>query len=138
MIDWYSRYVLSWQLSNTLDGRFSIDAFEEALSKKRKPEICNTDQGWKYTSNAFTSRLKDHKIRISIDGRSRALDNVFIERLWRTVKYEDIYLRSYESPWEWVSGLARYCDLYRHESMHSSWTTEHQRRYTVWREAAAG
>ena len=120
MIDWYSRYVLSWQLSNTLDGRFCIDALEEALSQKRKPEIFNTDQGCQYTSTAFTSRLKDHKIRISMDGRGRALDNVFIERLWRTVKYEDIYLRSYESPWELESGLDRYFDFYCHERMHSS------------------
>ena len=120
VIDWYSRYVLSWQLSNTLDGRFCIDALEEALSQKRKPEIFNTDQGCQYTSTAFTSRLKDHKIRISMDGRGRALDNVFIERLWRTVKYEDIYLRSYESPWELESGLDRYFDFYCHERMHSS------------------
>ncbi len=120
VIDWYSRHVLSWRLSNTLDNRFCLDALEAALSGKRKPEIFNTDQGCQYTSIAFTSRLKDHKIRISMDGRGRALDNVFIERLWRTVKYEDIYLRSYENPRELESGLARYFDFYCHERMHSS------------------
>ena len=120
VIDWYSRYVLSWRLSNTLDTRFCIEALEEALSGSRKPKIFNTDQGCQYTSKSFTSRLKDNKIRISMDGRGRALDNVFIERLWRTVKYEDIYLRSYESPWELESGLDRYFDFYCNERMHSS------------------
>jgi putative transposase len=120
VIDWYSRYVLSWQLSNTLDGRFCVDALEEALSQGRCPEIFNTDQGCQYTSIAFTGRLKERKIRISMDGRCRALDNVFIERLWRTVKYEDIYLHSYESPWDLESGLDRYFTFYCCERLHSS------------------
>jgi len=120
VIDWYSRCVLSWRLSNTLDNRFCIEALEDALSRGRKPMIFNTDQGCQYTSIAFTGRLKEHRIRISMDGRGRALDNVFIERLWRTVKYEDIYLRRYESPWQLESGLEQYFDFYCHQRLHSS------------------
>lgn len=120
VIDWHSRYVLSWRLSNTLDGGFCIEALEEALSGGRKPSIFNTDQGCQYTSVAFTSKLKDQGIRISMDGRGRALDNVFIERFWRSVKYEDIYLRGYESPWELERGLERYFDFTCHQRLHSS------------------
>jgi putative transposase len=97
VMDWYSRYVLSWRLSNSLDGAFCIAALEEALMQ-REPEIFNTDQGVQFTSLAFTSCLESRGVAISMDGRGRALDNVFVERLWRTVKYEEVYLKDYENP----------------------------------------
>ncbi len=93
VIDWYSRKVLAWRLSNTLDSGFCVDCLEQALQTYGAPEIFNTDQGCQFTSEAFTGVLKTHGIAISMDGRGRALDNVFVERLWRTVKYEEIYLR---------------------------------------------
>ncbi len=120
VIDWYSRYVVSWSISNSLENRFCLEALEEALSGSRKPEIFNTDQGCQYTSVAFTRRLQDHGIRISMDGRGRALDNVFIERLWRTVKYENIYLWDYETPWQLETGLEQYFAFYCHRRLHSS------------------
>ena len=89
-MDWYSRYVLSWEISNTLDSSFCLEALEKALSH-RKPEIFNTDQGSQFTSDLFTSRLEKDLIKISMDGRGRVFDNIFIERLWRTVKYEEVY-----------------------------------------------
>lgn len=119
VMDWYTRYVLSWRLSNTLEGYFCIDALEEALSIN-KPEIFNTDQGSQFTAKAFTSRLQEAGIAVSMDGRGRALDNVFVERLWRTVKYEDIYLRDYASGLELKQGLSNYFDFYRHQRPHSS------------------
>ena len=99
VIDWYSRYVLSWRLSNTLDGAFCIEALEEALAIG-EPEIFNTDQGVQFTSLAFTSCLESRGVAISMDGRGRALDNVFVERLWRTVKYEEVYMKDYEDAWQ--------------------------------------
>jgi putative transposase len=120
VLDWYSRYVLSWRLSNTLDTRFCLEALDAAIRTGRRPDIFNTDQGCQFTSAKFTGRLKEEKIKISMDGRGRALDNVFIERLWRSVKYEDIYLHSYESPWELESGLTRYFDFYCYERPHMS------------------
>jgi putative transposase len=96
VIDWWSRYVLSWALSITLDGTFCLEALESALRWGR-PEIFNTDQGAQFTSRAFTERLRHAEIQISMDGRGRALDNVFVERLWRTVKYEEVYLREYNT-----------------------------------------
>jgi putative transposase len=120
VIDWYSRYVISWRISNSLDGHFCREALEEALSGSRQPEIFNTDQGCQYTSVAFTSLLQDHGIRISMDGRGRALDNVFIERLWRTVKYEHIYLWDYTTPWQLETGLEEYFGFYCHRRLHSS------------------
>lgn len=120
VMDWYSRYVLSWRLSNTLEGTFCQEALDEALERGR-PEIFNTDQGAQFTSMAFTSRLASCGVAISMDGRGRALDNVFVERLWRTVKYEDIYLRDYATPREAEQGLARYfrfyCERRRHQSL---------------------
>ena len=120
VMDWFSRYVLSWRLSNTLEGTFCQEALDEALERGR-PEIFNTDQGAQFTSTAFTSRLASCGVAISMDGRGRALDNVFVERLWRTVKYEDIYLRDYATPWEAEQGLARYfrfyCEQRRHQSL---------------------
>lgn len=117
VMDWFSRHVLAWRLSNTLESTFCLEALEAALARGR-PEIFNTDQGVQFTSEAFTSRLIGERVAISMDGRGRALDNVFIERLWRTVKYEDIYLRGYETAAELEQGLAAYFEFYCHERLH--------------------
>jgi putative transposase len=105
VIDWYSRRVLSWRLSNTLEAGFCVDCLEEALRVHGRPEIFNTDQGSQFTSDAFTGVLLAAGIAISMDGRGRALDNVFVERLWRTVKYEDVYIKGYASLPELRLGL---------------------------------
>lgn len=118
-MDWYSRYVLAWQLSNTLDELFCLDALDLALAQG-KPDIFNTDQGAQFTAVAFTSRLKAAGIRISMDGRGRALDNVFVERLWRSVKYEHVYLYEYASVPELEKGLEQYFTFYNHERPHQS------------------
>jgi putative transposase len=117
VLDWHSRYVLSWELSNTLDSAFCISALQAALAQ-RQPEIFNTDQGAQFTSQAFTGALSGAGIAISMDGRGRALDNVFIERLWRTVKYENIYLQGYATAGELKRGLTTYFDYYRYERLH--------------------
>ncbi len=117
VIDWYSRYVLAWRLSNTLDTGFCLDALDEAL-KSGKPEIFNTDQGVQFTSSAFTGRLEAEGIRISMDGRGRALDNVFVERLWRSVKYENIYICNYDDVAALYKGLEGYFHFYNHERPH--------------------
>lgn len=117
LMDWYSRYVLSWRLSNTLEVAFCVDALADAL-ERRRPEIFNTDQGSQFTSAAFTGRLQQAQIRISMDGQGRVRDNIFIERLWRSVKYEDVYLRSYEDGWALQDGLDRYFEFYNHERYH--------------------
>jgi putative transposase len=119
VLDWYSRYVLSWRLSNTLDGTFCLEALERALSQGR-PEIFNTDQGVQYTAVSFTSRLEAAGVAVSMDGRGRWMDNVFVERLWRTVKYEDVYLHDYDTPRELERGLRLYFDFYNEERLHSS------------------
>jgi len=119
VIDWYSRYVLTWQLSNTLDGRFCLEALERALAQGQ-PDIFNTDQGAQFTALAFTSRLEAADIRISMDGRGRALDNVFVERLWRSVKYEHVYLHEYARVPELEKGLHEYFSFYNHERLHQS------------------
>lgn len=119
VIDWYSRYVLTWQLSNTLDGDFCLEALQQALRAGR-PTIFNTDQGVQFTAHAFTGYLETADIQISRDGRGRALDNIFIERLWRSVKYEDIYLKDYGSVPELDAGLADYFRFYNHERLHQS------------------
>ena len=119
VIDWYSRYVLSWRLSNSLDGAFCLEALDAALAKRR-PEIFNTDQGCQFTSAAFTSRLEAKGVAISMDGRGRALDNVFIERLWRTVKYEEVYLKDYATPREAEENLRSYFRFYCRERKHQS------------------
>ena len=111
IMDWYSRYVLAWRLSNTLDGAFCRDALDEALAQAR-PEIFNSDQGSQFTATAFTSRLEERGVAISMDGRGRALDNAFIERLWRSVKYEEVYLRDYADGWEAELALASYFRFY--------------------------
>jgi putative transposase len=119
IIDWYSRYVLAWRLSNTLDGSFCLEMLDEALCHGR-PEIFNTDQGVQFTAAAFTSRLEGAGVQVSMDGRGRCLDNVFVERLWRTVKYEDIYLHGYEGALDLRRGLQRYFPFYNGERMHQS------------------
>jgi putative transposase len=119
VIDWYSRYVLSWRLSNTLEGRFCLEALEAALAQGR-PEIFNTDQGSQFTAREYTSRLEEAGVAVSHDGRGRALDNVFVERLWRSVKYEDIYIKDYERVPDLESGLASYFWFYDEERPHQS------------------
>jgi putative transposase len=119
VMDWFSRYVLAWRLSNTMDVSFCLEALEESLSGKR-PEIFNTDQGSQFTSLAFTGRLQESGIRISMDGRRRALDNIFIERLWRSVKYEEVYLREYASGWEAEQSLRDYFKFYCHRRTHQA------------------
>ncbi len=120
IMDWHSRRVLSWRVSNTLDTDFCIEALEEALQRFGAPDIFNTDQGSQFTSEAFTGVLKDQGINISMDGKGRWVDNVFVERLWRSVKYEDVYLRAYETPTELRAGLARYFDFYNTRRRHSA------------------
>lgn len=119
VIDWYSRYVLSWRLSNTMEAGFCAAALREALQKGR-PEIFNTDQGSQFTSEEFTSVLLTHEIQISMDGRGRALDNVFIERLWRSVKYENVYVHGYQTMPEADLGLGDYFVLYNERRPHQS------------------
>lgn len=119
VIDWYSRYVLAWQLSNTLDSLFCVEALQQALQRGR-PDIFNTDQGSQFTSLAFTSVLEAAGIRISMDGKGRALDNIFVERLWRSVKYEDIYLNHYATVPALYTGLHTYFQFYNQERPHQS------------------
>lgn len=119
IIDWYSRYVLSWGISNSLDVSFCIDALKEALQKD-KPEIFNTDQGCQFTSKQFTSILKKESIKISMDGKGRAIDNIFIERLWRNVKYENIYLNEYITGADLFNGLKDYFKFYNYTRKHQS------------------
>ena len=120
IIDWYSRKVLAWRLSNTLDSGFCVECLEQALQLYGTPEIFNTNQGCQFTSEAFTSVLTAQEISISMDGRGRALDNIFVERLWRSVKYEDIYLKSYASVTALTLGLTEYFEFYNTERMHQS------------------
>lgn len=117
IMDWFSRYVIEWELSNLLDNDFCIEALERGLSQK-SPEIFNTDQGVQFTSNEFTSRLQKDGIRVSMDGKGRALDNVFVERLWRSVKYEEIYPKGYESLKEVRQGLKKYFEFYNEKRPH--------------------
>ena len=119
VMDWFSRYVLSWRISNTLDVVFCLEALEEALGHAT-PEIFNTDQGAQFTSADFTRRIEASGIRMSMDGRGRALDNVFIERVWRSLKYEDIYLKGYETVPEITDGVNDYFTFYNHERPHQS------------------
>ncbi len=120
IVDWRSRRGLSWRVLNTLDTDFRVEALEEALQHFGVPDIFNTDQGAQFTSEAFTGVLKDHGISISMDGKGRWVDNVFVERLWRSVKYEDVYLRAYETPTELRAGLARYFAFYNTRRRHSA------------------
>lgn len=120
VIDWYSRKVLSWRLSNTLDSGFCVACLEQAVQTYEAPETFNTDQGGQFTSTAFTGALKTHGITISMDGRGRALDNIFVERLWRSVKHEDVYLQGYATLPELLLGLTEYFVFYNTERMHQS------------------
>ena len=136
VIDWYSRKVLSWRLSNTLDSGFCVDCLEQALQTYGAPEIFNTDQGCQFTSAAFTGVLKTHGITISMDGRGRALDNIFVERLWRSVKHEDVYLKGYATLPELLLGLTEYFVFYNTERMHQS--LDYRTPDAVYRTASGG
>jgi len=119
VMDWYSRYVLAWRLSNTMEGRFCLEVLDEALATRR-PEIFNSDQGSQFTAAAFTGRLEKSGVAISMDGRGRALDNVFVERLWRSVKYEEVYLKDYADGWEAEQSLAGYFEFYCQRRIHQA------------------
>ena len=118
VMDWYSRYVLSWEVSITMEEHFCVSALESALRRYGEPEIFNTDQGSQYTGKSFTGALKEHGIRISMDGKGRAMDNIMVERLWRSVKYEDVYVKDYGGVQELISGLRTYFEFYNHERPH--------------------
>jgi len=120
VLDWFSRRVLSWRLSNTLTTDFCLEAVEEAMVLYGRPDIFNTDQGSQFTSTEFTGLLTLNGIRISMDGRGRALDHVFVERLWRSVKDEEVYLRDYQTVWDARQGLARYFAFYNGERLHQA------------------
>jgi putative transposase len=119
IIDWYSRYIISWRLSNTMDNDFCIEALEDALNQEI-PDIFNTDQGAQFTSSKFTKCLIDAAVKISMDGKGRALDNIFIERFWRSVKYENIYLKDYQNGKELYNGLEEYFLFYNTQRPHQS------------------
>jgi putative transposase len=120
IMDWHSRYVLSWELSNSLESSFCIKALERALAKYGTPEIFNSDQGSQFTDGAFTAVLEAKSVRISMDGRGRCMDNIFIERLWRSVKYEEVYLKEYQTLSEARTGLAEYFLSYNDTRPHQS------------------
>ncbi len=119
MMDWYSRYVLSWEVSVSLESSFCVSTLDWAL-RQGQPEIFNSDQGSQFTSEVFTERLRERGIQISMDGRGRALDNIFVERLWRSVKYEEVYLKDYRSVMEAIQGLRAYFEFYNGERLHQS------------------
>ena len=129
ILDWYSRKILSWRLSNSMDSQFCVDALEEAIYRYGKPEIFNSDQGSQFTSEAFTDVLKAHHIQISMDGRGAWRDNVFVERLWRSVKYEEVYLNAYESMAEAKSGIGNWIEYYNHTRKHQTLGTTPKRMY---------
>src|SRR6201982_2304220 len=136
VMDWSSRAVLSWRLSNTMDVSFCVSALEEALARFGKPEIFNTDQGSQFTSAAFTGTLAAAGIKISMDGRGRWMDNVFIERLWRSLKYEDIYLKGYSDGHEAKAGIARWIEFYNFQRPHQA--LENRVPMAVWRAGVTG
>ena len=136
IIDWYSRRVLSWRISNSMEAEFCVDCLEEALRVHGKPEIFNSDQGSQFTSDAFTGVLTREGIVISMDGRGRAFDNIFVERLWRNVKYEDVYLKGYATMGELMIGLAEYFAFYNSERPHQA--LNHQTPAVVYRSAIGG
>lgn len=129
VIDWFSRYVLSWQLSNSLDTSFCIEALGEAF-QFGKPDIFNSDQGTQFTSEDFTGRLLEEAVAISMDSKGRALDNIFVERLWRSVKYEEVYLNDYRTVAEARNGLGRYFEFYNGERYHQS--LNYRRPYEIY------
>jgi putative transposase len=123
IIDWFSRYVLSWEVATSLEASFCVEALDRALlvgSNCGKPQVFNSDQGGQFTSHEYTARLLAHSVRISMDGKGRALDNIFVERLWRSVKQEEVYIRDYQTTEEAVSSLGRYFDFYNHRRLHQS------------------
>jgi putative transposase len=120
IMDWASRSVLAWRLSNSMDPSFCVEALEEAIARYGKPEIFNTDQGSQFTSDEFTRVLKDNAIAISMDGKGRWMDNVFIERLWRSLKYECVYLYDFQTGSDAREGIGRWIAFYNHERPHSS------------------
>ena len=132
VIDWHSRFVVSWRLSNSLDTSFCTDALEDALGFDR-PEIFNTDQGSQFTSTAFTNLLRDKNIAISMDGKGRFLDNIFVERLWRSLKYEEVYLKAYENPAEARVSIAEWIRFYNFDRPHQS--LEYSTPWEVYRQA---
>jgi putative transposase len=134
IMDWASRAVLSWRLSNTMDSSFCVEALEEALARFGRPEIFNTDQGSQFTSAAFTGVLLRAGVRISMDGRGRWLDNVFIERLWRSLKYEDLYLKGYSDGREARAGISAWIAFYNERRPHQA--LAHRPPMAVWRAAA--
>ena len=135
IMDWHSRKVLSWRLSNSMDSSFCVDALNEAIERYGKPEIFNTDQGSQFTSEDFTGVLKANGISISMDGRGRWMDNVFIERLWRSVKYEEVYLKAYEGMLDARRALHRYFEFYNERRRHQS--LDNQTPDTVYYQPAA-
>lgn len=118
IMDWHSRKVLAWRLSNTMDTSFCIDALEEAIRRYGTPAVFNTDQGSQFTSEAFTGKLSAHGIKISMDGKGRWLDNVFVERLWRSLKYEEVYLKAYETPKQAEAEIRQYFRFYNEKRRH--------------------
>jgi putative transposase len=124
VMDWHSRYVLSWELSITMDSEFCVSALERALRCHGTPLIFNTDQGAQYTSHEFTQALKDKEIKISMDGKGRAMDNIMIERLWRSVKYEEIYVNEFKSVEQLRKALKKYFNFYNHERPHQSFNAQ--------------
>ena len=122
IMDWASRYVLSWEISVTMNDDFCVSALKSALRSHQAPEIFNTDQGSQYTGNAFTGTLKEHGVKISMDGKGRCMDNIFIERLWRSVKYEKIFLEEFESVPKLLAGLKEYFEFYNFERPHQSFS----------------
>ena len=136
VIDWASRAVLAWQLSNTMDVSFCVSALEEALARFGRPEIFNTDQGSQFTSAAFTGRLMAADVKISMDGRGRWMDNVFIERLWRSLKYEDVYLKGYADGREAKAGIASWMAFYNLQRPHQA--LGNRTPMAVWRDGTTG
>jgi putative transposase len=135
VIDWASRAVLAWRLSNTMDSAFCVEALQEALQNHGKPRIFNTDQGAQFTSAAFTNKLEAAGIAISMDGRGRFMDNIFIERLWRSIKYEEVHLKAYADGREARAGIGGWIDFYNHRRPHQA--MDNQRPMAVWREGMA-
>lgn len=130
IMDWFSRSILSWRLSNTLDNKFCCEALAEALYRHGTPEIFNSDQGSQFTSADFIGLLTEKHISISMDGKGRAFDNIFVERLWRTVKYQNVYIKGYETMFEAQEGLTEYFEYYNHGRLHES--LEYKRPWAVY------
>ena len=122
IMDWHSRYVVAWRLSNTLEADFCIEALQEALDQGQ-PDVFNTDQGSQFTSGGFIRMLQDHQVKISMDGKGRYRDNIFVERLWRTVKYEEVYLKAYTNATEARRDLGAYFRFYNNRRPHQVWAT---------------